>query len=108
MKLAACNAIRSDADQTARSFTAEEFGQILRAQSFIASVAFWRDLDRLAQPDAETCSYAMGILHQIAERAFADCSGHALSPQHDECLRFCGLVPKSIRSSGSVGMIYTA
>jgi hypothetical protein len=103
MRLATRKVIRSDADQAIRSFTAEQFARILRAQAFIASVAFWRDLDRLAQPDAETRFHAMLILREIAERAYEDCGGHAFSPQEAECFRYCGLTPAGVRSAGSVG-----
>jgi hypothetical protein len=107
MRLATCKVIRSDADQALRSFTAEEFGQIQRAQSFTGSVAFWRTLDRLAHPEVETRFHAVAILRELAELAYADCGGHAFSPQQAECFEYCGLAPKSIRPAGSIGRLRT-
>jgi hypothetical protein len=106
MRLVACKVINSELDQR-RSFTVEEFGQIQRAQSFIGSVKFWHSLDRLANPEPETRFHARLLLQKLAELAYADCGGHAYSPQHGECLTFCGLRPLTIRPPGSVGKIDT-
>jgi hypothetical protein len=104
MRIAACRVVDSEIDdQPTRSYTVEEFSQIQRAQSLIGSVMFWRTLDRLAHPEAETRSHAMFVLRELAELAFADCGGHAFSPQEAECFRYCGMKPAGVRSAGSVG-----
>jgi len=65
--------------------------------SFVGAVAFWRDLERLADPELRTQLRAMGILTEIARISFAACGGMAYSPQQAECFEYCGLTPQGVR-----------
>jgi hypothetical protein len=108
MRVAAVKVIDADIDHApTRIFTAEEFAQIQRAQRFVDSVAFWRTLDRLAHPEAETRFHATLLLRELAELAYVDCGGCAFSPHQAECFEYCGLVPKCVRPAGSLGRIDT-
>jgi hypothetical protein len=69
----------SDIDRTTKQFTAEEFGKVLRSSNFVGAVVFWRALERLAASDRDTRLHAMGVLRELAERAFDDCLGFAFS-----------------------------
>jgi hypothetical protein len=75
----------------------KEFGKVLRSSNFVGAVVFWRALERLAAPDPHTRLHAMGVLRQLAERAFDDCLAIAYSPQEAECLQYCGLTPMGVR-----------
>jgi hypothetical protein len=77
----------SDIDST-KQFTAQEFGKVLRSCNFVGAVVFWRALERLAAPDPHIRFHAMGVLRDLAERAFDDCLGFAFSPQEAECFRY--------------------
>jgi hypothetical protein len=92
----------SGIDRTAKD-TAEEFRKVLRSSNFVGAVVFWRALERLAAPDSHTRLHAMGVLRQLAERAFYDCLGVAFSLQEAECFRYCGLTPAGVRTPGSLG-----
>jgi hypothetical protein len=92
----------AEGERTKR-FTSREFGQILRASEFVAVVSFWREISRLAHPEWTTRMHAMGVLGELAERAFADCDGLAFSPQQVECFRHCGLTPLGVRGPGELG-----
>jgi hypothetical protein len=87
----------------AKRFTRQEFDKILRAAEFVAVASFWRALDRLARPETTTRIHGMGILCELARKAFADCDGLALSAQEAECFRFCGLMPLGVRLPGTIG-----
>jgi hypothetical protein len=91
----------TDREQAAKQFTEGEFYQIMRSNNFIGAVAFWRALERLAGPESQTCCHAMGILRELAGRAFDYCQGWAFSPQQAECLRYCGVKPVGVRPPGS-------
>jgi hypothetical protein len=84
-------AVAIDADS--KLVSAAEFCQVAQAFNFIGAVAFWRQLERLAKPERQTTIHAMGVLREIAKRAFVDCDGLAFSPQQAECFRYCALTP---------------
>jgi hypothetical protein len=88
----------SGIDRTTKQFTAEEFAKVLRRSNFVGAVVFWRALERLAAPDPHTRLHAMGLLRELAGRAFDDCLGFAFSPQEAECFRYCGLMPRGVRT----------
>jgi hypothetical protein len=75
----------------------------MRACNFVGAVAFWRQLERLADPEQQTRMHAMGVLRELGKRAFDDCEGLALSPHQAECFMYCGMTPTGIRSPGSLG-----
>jgi hypothetical protein len=85
-----------------KQFTSESFHRIQRASSFIGAVAFWRMLENLDRPKESTRRHAKELLGQLAKRGFEDCHGWAISPQHKECLMFCGVVPIGVRGPGSM------
>jgi len=90
----------TESEQT-QSFTYQEFGRIMRCSNFIGAVAFWRSLERLTVPEESTRSHALGVLRELARRSFEDCAGFPFSPQHAECLEYCGFAPIGVRSPGS-------
>ena len=90
-----------DDDRNTKRFTSEEFRRIQRSFFFLGCVAFWRQLERLADPASGTRLHAMGILRQMARSSFEDCEGAAYSPEHAEALAFCGLAPVGVQSPGS-------
>jgi hypothetical protein len=89
-------------DGQTKQFTAAEFGKVMNASHFVGAVAFWRALERLANPDPHTRFHAMGVLQELARMAFADCGGVAVSPQEAECFAYCGYRSVEIRSPGEL------
>jgi hypothetical protein len=86
-----------------RSFSAAEFVRIMHCESLVGALAFWRALQRLAKPDGLVCFHARGILTEWARRSLEECRGLALSPQHGEALRYCGLEPVRVAAPGELG-----
>jgi hypothetical protein len=84
--------------------SAEEIPRINRTFYFLGSVSFWRELEKLADPETLTRLHAIGVLRELAQRSFADCGGYAYSAQHAECLTFCGFPPAGVRAPGSAGI----
>jgi len=104
-RLTGCQTVVSTATISAereqvRSFTPTEF-LILPSEHLVSAFAFWRALERLAQPEARVCFHARGVLMELARKSFEECRGVALSPQHGEALRYCGFAPIGVRSPGS-------
>jgi hypothetical protein len=96
-------AVAIDADS--KVFTAVEFRQLNACINFIGAVSFWRHLERLAGPERQTRDHAMGLLRELAKRAFDDREGLALSPQQAECFMYCGMTATGIRGPGSIGRL---
>src|SRR6516225_4770922 len=56
-------------------------------------VASSKSVEKLAAPEQPTRFHALGVLREFARRSFEDCAGFAFSPQHAECLEYCGIKP---------------
>ena len=69
-------------------------------------VASSKSVEKLAAPEQPTRFHALGVLREVARRsfedcagfAFEDCAGFAFSPQHAECLEYCGIKPIGVPS----------
>ncbi len=86
---------------TTKRFHAEEFRRVQRSSNFFGAVAFWRAIERLADPEPQTRFHAMGVLRALAESQFQDCGGVALTPQYAEAFRYCGL-RAAVRAPGAL------
>jgi hypothetical protein len=69
----------------------------MRCSNFVGAVAFWRSVEKLAAPERRTRFHALGVLREFARLSFEDCAGFAFSPQHAECLEYCGFAPIGVR-----------
>jgi hypothetical protein len=78
-----------------QQLTREEFCRMLRASGFIAIVAFWRPLERLAPH--EFAERAKATLSAIASFTYEECGGVAFSPEEAESFEYCGLKPRGVR-----------
>jgi hypothetical protein len=77
----------------AQTFTRERLARAMRSTRLTGAFAFWREVERLAAPDAQTRYHARGLLRAMATQHFLECQGVALSPQHAEAFRYCGFKP---------------
>jgi hypothetical protein len=91
----------ADAGRSAKRFTDAEFRRIQKSSFFVGAVAFWRQVERLAGPESRTRLHAQGVLAEMARQSLEDCAGLAYSPQHAECLAYCGFPPAGMRLPGS-------
>jgi hypothetical protein len=91
-----------ETDPSTKRFTFEEFQRVMRCNSFVGSVSFWRALEGVADPEPRVRLHAMGVLGELARRSYAECRGVALSPQHYEALRFCGFEPMRVAAPGEL------
>jgi tRNA-splicing ligase RtcB len=57
-------------------------------------------LVRTGLSDSEVRPRLRELIDQIAESAFRDCGGVALSPQHAEAFRYCGFEPIRVAAPG--------
>ncbi|MGA7234241.1 MAG: hypothetical protein WBY44_01080 [Bryobacteraceae bacterium] len=89
-------------DSDVKRFTSEEFRRAQRCASFVGAAILWRTIERRVDPDPQTRFHAMGLLQELAKLSLQDCRGMALSPQHRECLEFCGMKPRGVRPPGSL------
>ena len=102
MRLATHVLVADPADaRTTRRFDQETFRRLMRAQFFLGAVSFWRQLERLAEPEPYTRFHAIGVLTEIARRAYDDCGGHPFSHEQEECFRYLELETLPVRSPGS-------
>jgi hypothetical protein len=84
-----------------KALTGRDLRRILDSTSLVSTVSFWRELERMASPKQR--EFAMGLLRALSWLNFESCQGWALSPEHAECLKYCGLTPKGLVPLGSVG-----
>jgi hypothetical protein len=84
-----------------RTFSTAEFLAVMRSANFVGAFAFWRALDRLAEPEVLVCFHARGVLTELARRSFQDCGGTALSEQHAEALRHFGFEPTPVQGQAN-------
>src|SRR5215471_18582403 len=91
----------SDNPRNTKCFTECEFRRVQRSIFFLGCVSFWRQLERLSNPEARTRLHAMGVLRDMARASLEDCEGLAFSLQHAEALGYCGFAPAGVRSPGS-------
>jgi hypothetical protein len=75
--------VSADAGTDTNTFTAAEFRQVMKSANFVGTVAFWRQLERFADPETLTRIHGHGRLGGLARSYFANCSGMAFSPQQD-------------------------
>jgi hypothetical protein len=103
MRFAAHVVVRDadDSERTTKHLTAEEFQKVQRATFFTGATAFWRQLERLADPEQGTRIHAMGVLRELARSSFEDCQGFAYSVPHFNSLTYAGFSPAGVRSPGS-------
>jgi hypothetical protein len=83
-----------------KSSPRKAFLRAIRCAYLVGACAFWCQVERIAQPEEQTRMHARGILRSMAESAFRDCGGVALSPQQAEAFRYCGLKPVRIAEPG--------
>jgi hypothetical protein len=89
-----------EAAEDTESFTRERFARAMRCGNLVAAFAFWRHVERMADPDTRTRLHARGLLRAMAMQQFRECQGVALSAQHAEAFRYCGLEPIRIAPPG--------
>jgi hypothetical protein len=86
---------------TTKRFDQETYRRLMRSQFFLGAVSFWRQLEKLAEPESYTCFHALGVLTEMAKRALEDCGGHPYSPPQEDCFRYLGFETLGVRSPGS-------
>jgi hypothetical protein len=84
----------------AQRYTSENFRRIQRCSSFIGAVSSWRMIERLADPEQQTRRHALDLLKELARLSFIDCGGQAFSPQHADCLDYCGMKARGMHPPG--------
>ena len=72
----------SDDQRNTKCFTSDEFRRVQRSMFFLGCVSFWRQLERLSDPEPFTRLHAMGVLREMARSSLEDCEGLAFSLQH--------------------------
>jgi len=86
-----------------KTFTESQFLQAMRAFELVAVDKFWRELERLAQPEERTRFHAESILRAFAESVFEMTDGVALSPAEATAFRRSGLAPVRVAAPGELG-----
>jgi hypothetical protein len=74
-----------------KRFDQETFRKLMRSQFFLGAVSFWQQLEKLANPEPYTSFHALGVLRELAKRAYEDCGGHPYSPPQEEAFRYLGV-----------------